>query len=67
MNVFIQRQIESSERLYKMMLDDHINRVKNVVDVYEISESLQRKLRERDEEISKLRRQIRAYEAIERM
>jgi hypothetical protein len=67
MNIFIQKQIESSERLYKMMLDDHKNRVKSVADVYEVSESLQKKLRERDEEITKLRRQLRAYEAIERM
>ena len=67
MNIFIQKQIESSERLYKMMLDDHVDRVKSVVGVYEVSESLQKKLRERDEEIAKLRRQLRAYEAIERM
>jgi hypothetical protein len=67
MNIFIQKQIESSERLYKMMLDDHANRVKSVVGVYEVSESLQKKLKERDEEITKLRRQLRAYEAIERM
>jgi hypothetical protein len=67
MNNFIQKQIESSERLYKMMLDDHINRVKNVVDVYEVSESLQRKLNERDAEISKLRNKLRAYESLERM
>jgi hypothetical protein len=67
MNIFIQKQIESSERLYKMMLDDHKNRVKSVAGVYEVSESLQKKLRERDEEITKLRRQLRAYEAIERM
>ena len=67
MNIFIQKQIESSERLYKMMLNDHVDRVKSVADVYEVSESLQKKLRERDEEITKLRRQLRAYEAIERM
>ena len=67
MNIFIQKQIESSERLYKMMLDDHVDRVKNVVGVYEVSESLQKKLKERDDEIAKLRRQLRAYEAIERM
>jgi hypothetical protein len=67
MNNFIQKQIESSERLYKMMLDDHNNRVKNVVDVYEVSESLQRKLNERDAEISKLRNKLRAYESLERM
>jgi hypothetical protein len=67
MNIFIQKQIESSERLYKMMLDDHANRVKSVVNVYEVSESLQKKLNERDAEISKLRNKLRAYESLERM
>jgi hypothetical protein len=67
MNIFIQKQIESSERLYKMMFQDHADRVKNVTNVYEISESLQKKLDQRDAEIAKLRRQLRAYEVIERM
>jgi hypothetical protein len=67
MNIFIQKQIESSERLYKMMLDDHADRVKSVVGVYEVSESLQKKLEQRDAEIAKLRRKLSAYEAIERM
>jgi predicted RNase H-like nuclease (RuvC/YqgF family) len=64
---FIQKQIDSSERLYKMMLDDHANRVKSVTYVYEVSESLQKKLNERDLEIEKLRNKLRAYESIERM
>jgi predicted DNA-binding protein YlxM (UPF0122 family) len=67
MNDFIQKQIASSERLYKMMFDDHINRVKNVTCAYEVSESLQKKLEERDAEIEKLRKKIQVYEAIERM
>jgi len=67
MNIFIQKQIESSERLYKMMLDDHANRVKSVANVYEVSESLQKKLNERDIEISNLRNKLRVYESIERM
>ena len=50
-----------------MMLDDHADRVKSVVGVYKVSESLQKKLEQRDAEIAKLRRQLRAYEAIERM
>jgi hypothetical protein len=64
---FIQKQIDSSERLYKMMLDDHANRVKGVTYVYEVSESLQKKLNERDLEIEKLRNKLRVYESIERM
>jgi hypothetical protein len=67
MSDFIQKQIESSERLYKVMLDDHLERVKNAVNAYELSENLQKKLNERDEEIAVLRRQLRAYETVERM
>jgi UDP-glucose 4-epimerase len=67
MNIFIQKQIESSERLYKMMLNDHVDRVKSVAGVYEVSESLQKKLKERDEEIAKLRHKLSVYEALERM
>lgn len=64
---FIQKQIESSERLYKMMLDDHKERIGKITEAYSLSESLINKIRERDEEIAKLRRKLSAYEAIERM
>jgi len=67
MNGFIQKQIESSERLYKMMYDDHHARVEKIAETYSLSESLQRKLNERDEEIRKLKRRLLAYESLERM
>lgn len=67
MNNFIQKQIESSERLYKMMLDDHRDRIEKITTVYELSESLQKKIDERDAEIEKLRRKLQAYEVLERM
>lgn len=67
MNGFMQKQIESSERLYKMMYDDHKTRVEKIAETYSLSESLQRKLNERDEEIRKLKRQLLAYESLERM
>jgi len=67
MSNFIQKQIESSERLYKMMLTDHKERVEKLMEAYALSASLQKKLEERDEEIVKLRRQLQAYEALERM
>jgi len=67
MNDFIQKQIESSERLYKMMLDDHKERIEKITEAYDLSESLLNKLKERDEEITKLRRKLSAYESIERM
>jgi hypothetical protein len=67
MSNFIQKQIESSERLYKMMLTDHKERVEKLMEAYALSASLQKKLEERDEKIAKLRRQLQAYEALERM
>jgi hypothetical protein len=67
MDSFIQKQIESSERLYKLMMNDHKERVETLTEMYSLSESLINKIKERDEEIAKLRRQLRAYEAVERM
>jgi hypothetical protein len=67
MKDFIQKQIESSERLYQIMMDDHTHRLKNMTEVYGLSESLQKKLQERDEEIRKLKRQLLTYESLERM
>ena len=67
MDNFIQKQIEASERLYHMMMADHKERFEKIAAVYDLSESLQKKINERDVEIAKLRRQLQAYEAIERM
>jgi hypothetical protein len=67
MSNFIQKQIESSERLYQIMLADHKERVEKIIETYDLSASLQKKLEERDAEIAKLRRQLQAYEALERM
>jgi hypothetical protein len=54
----MQTQIEASERLYQMMLNDHKERVKDMVVWAETNVSLMRKLDERDEEIKKLRTEI---------
>jgi ABC-type enterochelin transport system substrate-binding protein len=67
MSNFIQKQIEVSERLYTMMLADHKQRFEKIAEVYKLSESLQKKLNDRDAEIAKLRRQLEAYEVMERM
>ena len=64
---FMQKQIEASERLYHMMLADHKQRFEKIAEVYDLSENLQKKLNERDEEIRNLKRKIQAFEAIERM
>lgn len=67
MTDFMQKQIEASERLYNMMLADHKQRFEKIAEVYDLSESLQKKLDERDQEIRNLKRQIQIYEAFERM
>jgi len=67
MDNFIQKQIEASERLYAIMLADHKERFEKIEDTYSLCESLQKKINERDQEIAKLRRQLQAYEALERM
>jgi hypothetical protein len=67
MSDFMQKQIEASERLYAIMLADHKERFEKIAETYNLCESLQKKINERDEEIAKLRRLLQAYEAIERM
>jgi len=67
MDNFIQKQIEASERLYNMMMADHKQRFEKIAEVYALSEHLQKKLNERDEEIRKLKRLLQAYETMERV
>lgn len=67
MHDFIQKQIEASERLYNMMMADHKERFEKIAAVYDLSESLQKKLNERDAEISKLRQKLRLYESADFM
>jgi hypothetical protein len=64
---FYQKQIEASERLYQMMMDDHNERMKVLVDAYDLSASLVKKLEERDAEINRLRSRLRSYEILETM
>ena len=64
---FYQKQIEASERLYQMMMDDHNERMKVLVDAYDLSASLVKKLEERDAEITRLRAMLRSYEILETM
>jgi hypothetical protein len=67
MSDFMQKQIDASERLFNMMLEDHKQRFEKIREVYILSESLQKKLNERDLEISKLRQQLRIYETLDFM
>jgi hypothetical protein len=55
---FIQLQVEASERLYQMMLDDHKERVRDMSMWAETSVGLMKKLDARDELIDKLHKEI---------
>ena len=67
MSDFMQKQIDASERLFNMMLEDHKQRFEKIAAVYALSESLQKKLNERDAEIARLRQQLRLYEILDFM
>ena len=58
MKDFIQVQIEASERLFKVMLEDHKERMAHAALWGDMNAGLIRKLEERDEEISRLRAQV---------
>ena len=55
---YIQSQVEASEILYKMMLSDHNERMKNNHLIYQTFDSLNKKLEERDETIELLRYEL---------
>jgi len=59
---FVQKQIEASERLFKMMAEDHKERMVGMQVWVEMNESYQKKLAERDEEITKLKQKLAVYE-----
>jgi len=64
---FVQKQIDASERLFQMMLDDHKERMAGVKVWVDMNESHQKKLAERDEEIARLKKKLEVYEAAERL
>ena len=59
---FVQKQLEASERLFKMMADDHKERMVGLQVWVEMNESHQKKLAERDEEITRLKQKLAVYE-----
>lgn len=60
---FIQKQIEASERLFKMMAEDHKDRMMDIQIWGQMNESFQKKLDERDKEIAALKARISALTA----
>jgi len=63
----IDRHIEASERLYNMMLQDHKERVSDLVEWADMNASLMRKLDERDRRIRELDAEIIALKAMAKM
>jgi len=59
---FVQKQIEASERLFKMMAEDHKERMMGMQVWVDMNESYQKKLAERDAEIAALKQRIAVYE-----
>jgi flagellar biosynthesis/type III secretory pathway chaperone len=59
----IDRHIAASERLYKMMAEDHKERVNDLVEWADMNSSLMRKLDERDQRIRTLEAELTALKA----
>ena len=59
----IDRHIAASERLYKMMAEDHKERVNDLIEWADMNSSLMRKLDERDQRIRTLEAELTALKA----
>ncbi len=55
MKDFIERQMEISDQLFKVMFEDHKERMKNIIMWADMNAGLMRKLDERDAEIARLK------------
>jgi hypothetical protein len=60
---FIDRQMEASDKLFKVMFEDHKERMKDMVLWADMNSGLMRKLDERDEEIARLTAELNAMKA----
>lgn len=58
MKDFIDRQMETSDKLFKAMFEDHKERMRDLIMWAELDASLIRKLKERDEEIIRLKARV---------
>lgn len=57
---FVQKQLEASERLFRIMADDHKERMDGVKVWVDMNASFQKKLAERDAEIVELKKRLEA-------
>ena len=62
MKDFIEKQIEASERLFNMMMQDHKDRMKDATLWAEMNAGLINKLEQRDAEIANLRCRVKELE-----
>jgi len=60
---FIDRQMEASDKLFKVMFEDHKERMKDMVLWADMNSGLMRKLDERDESIARLTAELTAMKA----
>ena len=60
---FIDRQMEASDKLFKVMFEDHKERMKDMVLWADMNSGLMRKLDERDEAIARLTAELTAMKA----
>ena len=61
---FIDRQMEASDKLFKVMFEDHKERMKDRVLWADMNSGLMRKLDERDETIARLTAELVALKAV---
>ena len=64
---FVQKQLEASERLYRVMAEDNQLRAHNLQMWIDMTADYQKKLAERDAEIERLRSKLSQYEIGEKL
>ena len=67
MNDFLKTQIDVAERMFKMMVEDHKERVESINTWAEMNIGLMRKLDERDKRIEELEAKLKAYQTVEKL
>ena len=67
MNDFLKTQIDGAERMFKMMVEDHKERVESINTWAEMNIGLMRKLDERDKRIAELEAELKTYRAAEKI
>lgn len=65
MNDFLKTQIDVAERMFRMMVEDHKERVESINTWAEMNIGLMRKLDERDKRIAELEAELRTYKTAE--